>query len=101
MTFDPADWAIPALSASAALVWARNMRTGLRHITTGTPSGDIRIATMATVTAVALALTWSSLLYPDLIGVEASRWGITAARISLLAGGLAVWWLSRRPEEVA
>lgn len=98
MTIEPADWTIPAVSLAAAIVWARNLRTGLRRIRAGELSADKRIATLATLTVVSLALVWSSLLYPDLIGVEASRIGVATARVALLIGGVVVWWLSRKEE---
>lgn len=96
MTIEWADWVIPAVSFAALVFWTANLRGGLRRIRAGIPSPDLRIVTLATLSVVALALTWSSLLYPDLIGVEASRWGIATARIALLIGGVAVWWMARR-----
>ena len=98
MTFEPADWAIPAISLAAAVVWASNLRRGLINIRRHELSADKRIATLATLTVVSLALVWSSLLYPDLIGVEASRLGVATARVALLIGGVVVWWLSRKEE---
>lgn len=91
-----ADWSVFFVSASALGFWLANLRRGLRRISQGHPSSDARIVTLATLSVVALALAWSSLLYPDLIGVEASRWGIATARIALLIGGAIVWWMGRR-----
>ena len=96
MSIDWADWIIPAVSLAALLFWASNLRSGLHRIRAGVAAPDLRIATLATLTVVALSLTWSSLLYADIIGVEASRWGIATARFALLFGGAAVWWMARR-----
>lgn len=96
MTIEWADWAIPAVSFGALVFWTSNLRGGLRRIRGGIPASDLRIVTLATLAVVALCLTWSSLLYPELIGVEASRWGIATARVALLLGGATVWWLARK-----
>lgn len=100
MSIEPADWVIPGITLAAASIWLVNLRAALPRITRRHPVPDVRIVTIATLAAVAVSLTWSSLLYPDIISVEASRWGITAARLSLLIGGIAVWVMSHR-EEVA
>lgn len=98
MTIVWSDWVIPAVSAAAVGVWLLNLRMAFDRIQAGIFAADLRIATLATVAVASVALLVSSLVYPGIIAAEGSRIGVTTARLALLIGGLAVWWMARKEE---
>jgi len=100
VSIDWADWIIPAVSGTAAVFWTLVLIRGLRGVMDHRPSNvNARIGTLAVLATVATSLTFSSLIYPDVIGAEGARTSVTLARVALLVGGIAVWWLGRHPEE--
>ena len=89
------DWSLPAISLAALVIWLVNLRFAIGRRALARSNPDLRIVSLATLVIVAAAQTWSSLLYAEVIGVEASRWGITIARLALLIGGAAFLWIAR------
>lgn len=99
MSIEWEDWALPLVTLSAALIWLRVLLRGLHRVSSHqSPPDASRIGTLATVTLVAWCMVASSLLYPDIINVESSRLFLTIARLSILVGGVWVWWAGRNVE---
>jgi hypothetical protein len=94
------DWTWTAVMVPATVLWALTLRRHLRHISRGGNDDPTRVLAIATITVVCVLMLASSLLYAEAITVETSRFYINAARIALLVGGIAAFWVGRRKEVV-
>jgi uncharacterized membrane protein len=95
-----ADWLVPFIGFVAMCVWLVILSRELRHNPIGHAPTDVRILTLATLTVVAVAIAFSSLTFPSLIGPELSRGAVVLARVALVVGGGAVLWVGRSKEAV-
>jgi hypothetical protein len=95
-----ADWLVPAIGFVAMGIWLVILSRELRHNPIGHAPTDVRILTLATLTVVAVAIAFSSLTFPSLIGPDLSRGAVVLARVALVVGGGAVLWVGRSKEAV-
>lgn len=89
------DWLVPFIGFVAMCVWLVILSRELRHNPIGHAPTDVRILTLATLSIVAVAIAFSSLTFPSVIGPDLSRGAVIFARVALIVGGLAVIWVGR------
>lgn len=89
-------WVIPAIPLVAAAFWFAILWRALRGVRDHRhPPEAARLGTLATLTVIGACLFFSGLVYPGVISSETSRLFVSTARLTLLFGGVYVWWVGR------